>query len=255
MSLVATVGHEVQPLAVGHQAVGDPVGLQPLPVSRQLVVEAETVARVADLDQPAFDVDPPEVVGLAHLARATGVHRLQGIAGQHVLDVHEEQLLVLLLVVEAELERGRELLEGATVEGGHEVAHPVVDLPAVDPDVVGPRPGDEAALGARVASAEGLVVAVEEEPVLVLERREVALVLGEHEGLEEPRHVGAVPLGGRHVRHRLDGLVLRRQRGGQGLGVGTYLGETLHEGLGVPCRCCHVLGLPFEGCGACHGVL
>ncbi len=59
---VAAVGDEPQPLAVGHQPVGEPERLEPDLVARQLVVEAEAGALVADLDQPAVDVDPAERV-------------------------------------------------------------------------------------------------------------------------------------------------------------------------------------------------
>ena len=96
-----------------------------------------------------------------------------------------------------------------------EVAHPGVDVAAVEADVVGAGPGDHAALGAGVARPDRLVVAVEEEPVRVLEGREGRLVVGEHERLEEPGDVGAVPLRRGDVGHRLDGLVLRGQRGGE----------------------------------------
>ena len=132
-----------------------------------------------------------------------------------MLDVHQQQLLVLLLVVEAELDRGHHLVEGAGVQADDEVAHPVVDVAAVDPDVVGARTADEAAVGACVSRPDRLVVAVEQEPVLLLVGREAGLVVGEDEGLEEPGDVRPMPLGGGDVGHRLDGLVLRRERSGE----------------------------------------
>ena len=43
-----------------------------------------------------------------------------------------------------------------------------------------------------------------------------------------------MPLGGRDVGHRLDGLVLRRQARGEGLGVGAHLVEALDQRIGIP---------------------
>src|SRR3546814_6421531 len=61
-ALVAAVGDELQPLPVGDQPIGEPVGLEPLLVAGQLVVEAETglggVTLVPDLDQATGDVHP-----------------------------------------------------------------------------------------------------------------------------------------------------------------------------------------------------
>src|SRR3546814_17976534 len=61
-ALVAAVGDELQQLPVGDQPIGEPVGLEPLLVAGQPVVEPETglggVTLVPDLDQAAGDVTP-----------------------------------------------------------------------------------------------------------------------------------------------------------------------------------------------------
>jgi hypothetical protein len=194
---------------------------------------------VTNLDEPALELDPAQRVGSGRRERRAGIRRLEGVDRQHVLDVHEQQLLVLLLVVEAELDDRRQLLERTAVEGGDQVTHAGVDVGAVAADVVGARPGDESALGPGVAGADALVVAVEEEPVLVLVRLERRLVLGEHERLEEPGDVRAVPLRRRDVGHRLDGLVLGGQGRGERLGVGAHLVVAGDERVGVPSRIGH----------------
>ena len=96
---------------------------------------------------------------------------------------------------------------------------------AVVTDLMGSRARDEATIGARIARTDGLVVTVEQGPVGVLEARETGLVFGEHERLEEPGHVGAMPFGGTDVRHRLHRLILRAERSRQ------FLGESANPGV------------------------
>ena len=59
-------------------------------------------------------------------------------------------------------------------------------------------------------------------------------MVGEHERLEEPRDVRAVPLRRGDVRHGLDGLVLGGERRGERLGVGSHLVVACDERVGVP---------------------
>jgi hypothetical protein len=74
----------------------------------QLVVEGECPSAVADLDLTAHVRDPPDLGDRAAIVwrrQSRCVRREGGIAPQHVLDVHDEQLLVLLLVVQPELDQ------------------------------------------------------------------------------------------------------------------------------------------------------
>ena len=129
-----------------------------------------------------------------------------------MVDVHDEQLLVLLLVVQTQLEQLGRSLGHTTVD---ELQNGGVDVLAVLGDLRDAWAGDQPALGSGVTSADGLVVGVEQEPEALV----VGRVLGsEHERLEEPRRVGAVPLGGTGVGHRLHGLVLGAEWGGESLG-------------------------------------
>ena len=94
-------------------------------------------------------------------ARRRPVGRVQRVDGEHVLDVHEQQLLVLLLVVQAELDEAR----WARVERRRRRAcgHGGVDVPAVVADLLdGAGPAQQAALGAGVPGARLLVVRVEQ---------------------------------------------------------------------------------------------
>ena len=67
---VAVVLHEGEPLAAGHRPVGQPEGSQVHRVHRELVVEAEPLAAMADLDGAAVVLEP---AGLGRMdARGVG---------------------------------------------------------------------------------------------------------------------------------------------------------------------------------------
>ena len=128
--------------------------------------------------------------------------------------VGRQQLLVLLLVLQAEGEQGVE-----PEVAGDQLLHRRIDVGPVGGHVVRGRPGDHAAGEARVPCADGFVVGVEQVAELAAERL-VAVRMGQqHELLEEPGGVGAVPFGGAGVRHGLDALVLGRQVLAQPFGV------------------------------------
>lgn len=159
-----------------------------------LVVEREAAAVVADVRDPTGHVRPALREGVGRgvgVGRPLDVDRLEDIAREEVLDVHEEQLLVLLLVVAAELDEVEQrLVEGPVLEPGDEL---LLDVLAVGRDLGDARAGHVSARGAGVTLAHGLVVAVEE----IAEggvARSVGRVGTEDELLEEPRGVGSVPL-------------------------------------------------------------
>src|SRR6185436_14448871 len=116
------------------------------------------------------------------------------VAREQVLDVGEDQLLVLLLVVEAELEDRREIVLERAASRREERADVRVDVRAVGEDLRQRRPRDEAALGTRVLASHEVVVGIEENAEALVEGlvlREPGL---ENERLEEPARVGQVPL-------------------------------------------------------------
>ena len=136
-AVVAAVGHEGQPVAARHGLVGQGERLQPDGVAWEFVVEPEPVLGVSDVDEAAGVLDPRRGPGGARLVEGhRGVSGLHGVARQHVLDVHEQQLLVLLLVVEAELHEVRRLVAHGA---GQELAHGVVHVGAVAAHLGDPR--------------------------------------------------------------------------------------------------------------------
>src|ERR1044071_87407 len=107
-------------------------------------------------------------------------------------NVGQQQLLMLLLVMNAQLDQrqyfGRE-------RAGEQCLQLLVDGGAVGVHLRDGRTRQQATLGPRMARTDRFVVRVEEKvPALVIHT--VARTMGaEHEGLEKPRRVREVPLG------------------------------------------------------------
>jgi hypothetical protein len=137
-----------------------------------------------------------------------------------MFDVHHDQLLVLLFVVEAELHERAEGLGQAAVE---EVGHGLVGALAVGGHLGHPWPSDVAAPRAAVAGAQRLVVGVEQIGVGGVEDLVTRGERPQDERFEEPGGVAAVPLGRGDVGHRLHGLVLRGERAGELFGEGPHV--------------------------------
>src|SRR5690606_1827091 len=102
---VAPVLDEREELPAGDGAAAEQEGAQEERVPRSLVVEGEAVGARADLDDASLVRDPGPAAGRAARGRGLGdAARSEHVARERELEVGEEQLLVLLLVLEAELE-------------------------------------------------------------------------------------------------------------------------------------------------------
>ena len=134
-------------------------------------------------------------------------------------DIGEHQFLMLLLVIEPDLDQRRQLLQRGFVGGLEEFDHRRIDMAAIGGDLVGARAGQMAALVAGVPRAGADIVGIEQKGVVGMERLVARTMLAEQELLEEPGGVRAVPFRRARIRHRLDQLVLRRQRRGAPLGL------------------------------------
>ena len=170
---------------------------------------------MTDLDQPAPERDIAEgrhrLVG--HGARWREGRR-EGRLGEEVQDVHQHQLLVLLLMRQTQVQQVGEVARAV----GQQLRHRGVHMGAIGQHICGRGPGYQAPRGARLPRAHRLVVGVEQVAELRVEHPVADQVRDQHEGLEEPGGVGQVPLGRAGVRHGLGAHVLRGQRPGQGLG-------------------------------------
>ena len=129
-----------------------------------------------------------------------------------MLEIHQDQFLMLLLMIAAQLEQPQRRL--VVVAALKKFGHRGVDIFAVARDVGDAGAGDQPAVGSRMSLADGLVVAVEQiaEGLVV---HHVRRIVAQDELFEEPGHVRAMPLGGTGRGHRLWCLIFGRQRRAQ----------------------------------------
>ena len=134
--------------------------------------------------------------------------------------VGDDELLVLLLMGQAQAHDGGEGGESVVIGPVEQTADSLVDVgpPASDGLVV--RAGQQTSPGSRDAGADAVVIGVEQEAVVFVPGRDTAGP--QQELLEEPGGVGPMPFGGAGVGHRLHLLVLGRQQRRQGLGPPTH---------------------------------
>ena len=210
---VAAVLDELEPLAIGHEPVGEREVGYHLPVSGPLIVVCEAVAVVPDLDRRTAELVPALLRSGACGRRCLGPKRgLQRAAPQNMLDVHEHQFLVLLFVVQSEFD---DRLESRIEMFLKESIHTGINLVTVLHYIAEGRSGEKPASRARVLGSDQLVVGVEQHAV-VLVHGLPAIPCLEYECLEEPGRVPEVPLRRADVRHGLDLHVLRGKCPGQG---------------------------------------
>ena len=112
-ALVAPVGDEGGVLGIAHQPLADGKGLQPDPVAGGFVVEVKLPrGRIeTDLHEASLEVLPAPWprVGPAGLVVRFGFgdcFRFQGIAAEAIQQIHQQQLLVLLLVLQPQFHQG-----------------------------------------------------------------------------------------------------------------------------------------------------
>ncbi len=123
---------------------------------RELIVETEPVATVTDFDRTAVVLEPAGLrwVGGGGGRRDIHVRRVQRVLREHVLDVHEQQLLVLLLMVQTE---GDQFGETRLVELIEQRSHRPIDVGAVTGDLLDAGPRQLAPIGTRMAGPDRLV--------------------------------------------------------------------------------------------------
>ena len=184
-------------------------------VARGFVVEAEALAFMTDRMNARGNIN--ETARALRRARRLPfgvIDRVGRVLREGMQDVGEQQFLVLLLVMQADLQNREYALR---VRRRHLLDQPLdrrIDMGAIAGDVLAVRPGDQAALGAGVARPSGDIIGVEQERKTLIENPVGGIVRHQQELLEEPGDVRAVPFGRRGVGHRLDDLVLGRQRRG-----------------------------------------
>jgi len=133
-----------------------------------------------------------------------------------VQDVGQQQFLVLLLVVAAQLDE-RQCFGGGV---GQQVGQRGVHMGAVGLDLGEAGAAQQPALRAGVAGAQAFVIGVEEPRPALVEDFVVGQVRHQPHGFEEPGRVRHVPLRRAGVGHGLELGVFVRKGGGQGQRMG-----------------------------------
>jgi hypothetical protein len=211
--VIAAIGHEGLPLAAGDQPVGQGEGFQPDLLAWPFVVEGKTRLAGADLGQPALMGDPTRNPrrGTGRRREVGAIGRRARMQGEQRQDIHEQQLLMLLLMVQAQLQQRGRLGEDRGSGIGEEASQGVIDPRAPVQHRLHGGPGDQAAIGPRLPLAHRLIIAVEQE-ARPLRRFRCETGRPQDEFVEEPGGVGQVPFAGAGVGHGLGLQVLGRQR-------------------------------------------
>ena len=151
------------------------------------------------------------------LRRGIAIGGAQRVGGEQAEDVGQQQLLVLLLVIDAELDQHGERIGPLIDEALREQPRQrLVDVGAIGAHLRRRRPRQQPAPAARLPLAFALVVGVEAVFEVGRELAVVGQVRLQDEALVEPRRMREMPLGGARIVHRLNRLVLVAQRCGEG---------------------------------------
>ena len=139
-------------------------------MARPFAVEREAVAGMADRGDARLALEPFHGGKLRNFTRDCRFglpdRRAERVLREEMLEVGEQQFLMLLFVLDAELDQhGR---RGPQV--GQRGLHRGIDMRAPDANLVERRARQQAALRSRVARAFGLIIPVEQIGVAIVER-------------------------------------------------------------------------------------
>ena len=192
-------------------------------VARQFIVETKSVAPdcglETDADQAAVKSDPGWLRrdrSQRQRQRRSEIGRQQRVLRQQVLDIGQHQFLVLLLVLQTQFEQiGQLRARSRTGIGLQQTDHARIDILPVGAHLKHAGPGQQAALGARMARADAVVIRIEQHPKSAMKGDELRLQRFQHEGFKKPGRVRQMPFQRTGVRHRLRAAILVGQRGHQ----------------------------------------
>jgi hypothetical protein len=163
------------------------------------------------------------------------VGRMRLVLREGVEDIGEHQFLMLLLVMQSDLDdRGHrfEIVRGLDQRG-----HGRVDVGAVRGRFNDTRPRYKAALRPLLPRARRHVIRVEQIGEALVEHAIARYERTQQKMLEEPGHVGAVPLDRARVRHRLHDLILGAERRGAALRLSAHRAEGVEPITGASEHC------------------
>ena len=181
-------------------------------MARLFIVEREAFACMADRHHATIDGNAGHRAGGAGWRLPSWQYRRAiGMLREGVQDIDDKQFLVLLLVLQAKFQAVLDL-------GGQAVRQPAdrsIHMRAIRADRIRRRPAQQPAHRARMPVADCLVIGIEQIAEGGIERTVIRQIRPQDELLEEPRRMGAMPFGRAGIRHPLQTLVFRRQRGHQ----------------------------------------
>ncbi len=180
-------------------------------MKRPLVVVGEARPVMSHVENPAVERDEVERRRIAHAdARAClPVGGLERPGSEQAQNIGKQQLLMLLLVIDAELDKFRRLRRKWRVE---QAVERLIDRSAIGAHLMAGGPREQSALRPRVPGADALVIGIEAVLEALVEHAIAGQEALQHESLEEPGGVGEMPLGRARIVHGLDDLVLVAQR-------------------------------------------
>ncbi len=209
---IAAVGHELHPFGVADQSVRKLERLDERAMPRPLAIEGEARAIVSHLNDAAVElpIGRRRAVGLADRDGAwIFIGRTQRVLREQMQNVGQQQFLMLLFMIAAELDQrcdcGRKIVL-------QKRRHRAVDMVAICDDRLERRTGDHAASGTGLTRADALVIGIEQETEVAIERAVVGEVLFENHSLEKPCRMREMPFRRACVRHRLNGRIGVGQR-------------------------------------------
>ena len=179
---------------------------------RPLVVEGRTLSVVTDGVNALGEIKKTAAVpGCRRRLPSRVVGRCRRVLRKGVKQIRQHQFLMLLLVIETDLDDLQHPLEIRRTSTSNQLEHRRIDVGAILRDLVGARPGNEAALRPRMTRSRGNVIRIEQIGEALVEDPVIMCVRLQQELLEKPGRMRAVPLDRARVRHRLHDLVLGRQ--------------------------------------------
>ncbi len=249
---VAAVGHELHPLRIGDKAIREFKRFDQRTMPRPLAIEGEAFAVVSDFHYAAIElpIGRRRAIGLADRNWAwIFVSRTQRVLREQVQDIGQQQFLMLLFMIAAEFDQ---FGDGRRQVFLHERGHRAVDMIPVRSDRLERRAGDHAPSWTRLTSADALIVGVEQEIELRIERAVAGEILFQNHSLEKPCRMREMPFCRARIGHRLHGRVGVGQwraeasaRFANRLIVRAEIGVSLHRTMGH--RYTHAVLVLFVG--------
>ncbi len=189
---------------------------------------------MSDLLKAAGKLDPAERrVRRLHLELRRLIGRHQRIERKDVLDVHQDQFLVLLLMLHPEFDQRCDLAPSRLFGTFDHPRHRGTDMIAIGHDDIDSGARQQAAFRPRVSWADRLVIGIEEVGKGRVEHSVIRIKTRQDKRFEKPGSMGEVPFCRAGIGHRLDRLVLWRQIGGQRFGVAPYGLEPFERCLAI----------------------